>query len=152
MVLAAPLQSFPCPTFENILTLTSEQGPLEPVSCAQSLPALFTDSPELGSVYTPLTSHHHMMSHILLVTSRNLMQTLNAASSGRMMGPLPEITAAVSYTITMIYSLDHHWTDELPTDHDTLELLGAGLARAEAVLSEPESVRGRRGSLGPDPS
>ena len=46
------------------------------------------------------------------------MQTLNAASSGRMMGPLPEITAAVSYKITLIYSLAHHcwnhWTDELP--------------------------------------
>ena len=31
------------------------------------------------------------------------MQTLNAASSGRMMGPLPEITAAVSFKITLIY-------------------------------------------------
>ena len=32
---------------------------------------------------------------------------------------------------------------------DTLELLSAGLTRSETVLSEPESVWGRGGSLGP---
>ena len=49
------------------------------------------------------------------------MQTLNAASSGRMMGPLPEITAAVSYKITLIYSLAHHLDWWAP--HEYLDIL-----------------------------
>ena len=47
-------------------------------------------------------------SHLLVITSKNLMQTLNVASSGRMMGPLPEITASVSCKMTLIYCLAHH--------------------------------------------